>query len=155
VTNHYPTNDDLKLDSVLSFIPISLQTALFVGKDTRLKIDPVGHAMIQAVCSQAVLVPLQVGLAVQIHHLCRLKFIVETLHEMGVCSLYAEMIRIEKNTADCVEPEVLGRDEDLLGTSVLFAVDNVDHNINTLDGKGTFHWRGSLLPSLSREVRLN
>jgi hypothetical protein len=52
--------------------------------------------MIQAVRPQAVLAPLLVGLAVQIHHLCRSKFIVETLHEMGFCSSYAEVIKFEK-----------------------------------------------------------
>ena len=62
----------------------------------------------------------------------------ETLHEMGFCSSYAEVIRFEKNAADCVEPDVLGGNVNLLGMSVLFA-DSVDHNIITIDGKGTFH----------------
>ena len=41
-----------------------------------------------------------------------------------------------------MEPEVLGGNEDLLGTSVLFAADNVDHNIITLNRKGTLHGMG-------------
>ena len=60
---------------------------------------------------------------------------------MGFCSSYTEVIRFEKNAADCVEPDVLGGNVDLLGMSVLFA-DNVDHNIITIDGKGTFHGMG-------------
>ena len=47
---------------------------------------------------------------------------------MGFCSSYAEVIRFEKNAADCVKPDVLGNHVNLLGMSVLFA-DNVDHNI--------------------------
>ena len=61
---------------------------------------------------------------------------------MGFCSSYAEVIRFEKNAADCVESDVLGGNVDLLGMSVLFAADNVDHNIITIDGKGTFHGMG-------------
>ena len=52
------------------------------------------------------------------------------------------MLRFEKNAADCVEPDVLGGDVDFSEMSVLFAADNVDHNIITIDGKGTFHGMG-------------
>ena len=41
-----------------------------------------------------------------------------------------------------MEPDVLGGDVDLLDMSVLFVADNVDHNIITIDGKGTFHGMG-------------
>ena len=142
VGNQYPSSDDLKFDSSLSFIPTSMRTALetlFVGKDTRCKVAAVGLAIIQAVRPRAVIAPLQIGLAVQIQHLYRSKNIVDTLHKMGFCSSYTEVIRFEKNAADCVEPDVLGGDVDLLDMSVLFAADNVDHNIITIDGKGTFH----------------
>ena len=61
---------------------------------------------------------------------------------MEFCSSYAEVIRFEKNAADCVEPDVLGGNVDLIGMSVLFAADNIDHNIITIDGKGTFHGMG-------------
>ena len=43
-----------------------------------------------------------------------------------------------KNAADCVEPDVIG-DVDLLDMSVIFAADNVDQNIITIDDKETFH----------------
>ena len=52
MTNQYPSGDDLKLASSLSFIPTSLRTALetlIVGKDTRRKVAAVGHVIIQAV----------------------------------------------------------------------------------------------------------
>jgi len=85
VTSQYPSSQDLQLDSALAFIPTSLLTALdtlFAGKDTRRKVTAVGQAIIQAVRPRAVLAPLQVGLAVQTHHLYRSKFLVDTLHEM-------------------------------------------------------------------------
>ena len=45
---------------------------------------------------------------------------------------------MEENAADCVEPNVIG-DVYLLDMSVIFAADNVDQNIITIDGKGKFH----------------
>ena len=40
-----------------------------------------------------------------------------------------------------MEPDVLGGDTDLLEMSVLYADDNVDHNLITLDGKGDISWK--------------
>ena len=113
---------------------------MFVGKKTRHKVAAVGHAIIQAVRPRAVIAPLQIGLAVQIHHLYRSKIIVD--HKMVFISSYTEVIRFEKNAADRVEPDVLAGDVDLLDMSVLFAADSVDHNIITIDGSGTFHGMG-------------
>ena len=49
--------------------------------------------------------------------------------------------RFEKNAADHVAPDMLiGEDIDVVDTTLLFAGENVDHNI--LDGKGTFHGMG-------------
>ena len=39
---------------------------------------------------------------------------------------------------------MLGEDSDSTSTTLLFAADNVDHNIVTLDGKGTFHGMGMI-----------
>jgi 5'-3' exonuclease len=145
VTNEYPSTETLKLDSALNYIPDTLRTMLnsmFVGKDIQRKVASIGQAIIQAVRPRAVIAPLQLGLAVQAHHLYRSKFIVDTLCEMGFCSSYGEVLRFEKNAADCVAPDMLG--EDIEDVTLLFAADNVDHNIATLDGKGTFHGMGMI-----------
>ena len=83
LTNQYPSAKSLKLDSALSFVPVTLRTllnGLFVGKETRRKVAGIGHAIVQAVRPRAVIAPLQVGLAVQAHHLYRSQFLVDTLH---------------------------------------------------------------------------
>ena len=61
---------------------------------------------------------------------------------MGYCSSYSEVQRFEENAAASVGQDVLGGTIDRLDTALLFAADNVDHNIITLDGKGTFHGMG-------------
>ena len=63
---------------------------------------------------------------------------------MGLCSSYGEVLRFEKNAADCVAPDMLGEDIDMADTTLLFAADNVDHNVLTIDGKGTFHGMGMI-----------
>ena len=72
----------------------------------------------------------------------RSQFLVDTLHGMGVASSYKEVLRFEKNAADSVAPDMLADDIDVLDMTLLFAGDNVDHNILTIYGKGTFHGMG-------------
>ena len=148
VTDHYPDSDTLKLDSALHYIPDTLRAlldTLFVGTDTRRKVAGIGHAIAQAVRPRAIQVPLQIGLAAQMQHIYRSKFLVDTLSEMGFCSSYGEVLRFEKNAANSVPPDVLGDDIDQLDATLLFAADNVDHNIITIDGKGTFHGMGMIV----------
>ena len=67
----YPTTAELKLAAALDFIPVSLRLLLqhlFVGKDTSRKVASIGQAVVQAVRSRVVMVPLQLGVAVQMHH---------------------------------------------------------------------------------------
>ena len=77
------------------------------------------------------------------HHHFRSKFLIYILSAMGYCSSYSEVQRLEENAASSIAPDVL----DGLHTPdkmVLFAADNVDHNIVTLYGKGTLHGMGML-----------
>ena len=53
--------------------------------------------------------PLQIALSLQMHHLYRSKFLVDTLSVMGFCSSYSEVVRFEKNAADVIAPTSLGQ----------------------------------------------
>lgn len=144
MTDQYPSSKSLKLDSALGYLPPSLRTmlnSLFVGIDKDEKVASIGQAIIQAVRPKVLVVPLQIGLASQLHHVFKSKFLVDTLSVMGFGSSYGEVQRFEKNAASVVASDVLGGG--LLGM-VLFAADNVDRNILTLDGKGTFHGMGMI-----------
>ncbi len=61
---------------------------------------------------------------------------------MGFGSSYEEVLRFEKNSADLTVPDMVVNYMDLLDIGLLFAGDNVDHNILTLDGMGTLHGMG-------------
>ena len=58
-----------------------------------------------------------------------------TLYAMGFCSSYSEVQRLRKTPQHLLL---------LTYTALLFAADNVDHNIITLDGKETFHGKGMI-----------
>ena len=96
-------------------------------------------------CAQELLLHLySFGVAVQMHHLLRSRFLIDSLSTMGFASSYPELQRFEMHAACSLAPDVLGGDIDILSQSLLFAGDNVDHNIITLDGKGTFHGMGKI-----------
>lgn len=144
-TDEYPKTSSLECQSALDYLPLSLRCLLenlFVGKDIHRKVASIGQSVVQAVRPRAVVAPLQLGLAVQLHHHFRSRFFVDSLSAMGYCSSYSEVQRFEENAAASVGQDVLGGTIDRLDTALLFAADNVDHNIITLDGKGTFHGMG-------------
>ena len=147
VSDEYPKTCELKLEPSLEFVPESLRLMLqllFVGKDVSRKCASIGQSIVQAVRPQAVIAPLQLGLCVQMHHLFRSRFLIDSLSAMGYCSSYSEVQTFENNAAAAIAPDMLGGDIDILEMALLFAADNVDHNIVTLDGKGTFHGMGMI-----------
>ena len=75
-----------------------------------------------------------------LHHLSGSRHIVDLLHKLGFCSSYDEVKTFERSAA-------LHQGVDLYGVGpgsscIQFVADNVDHNLKTLDGEGTFHGMG-------------
>ncbi|KAK7111484.1 hypothetical protein V1264_011106 [Littorina saxatilis] len=140
----YPSPTQIgDLPSNLQYLPPSLvlflKTLLHEKKEPDIKVAAIGQALAQAARPKILLAPLQVGLAVELHHLFGSKFIVEHVNKLGFCSSYAEVRRFEQCAA-------VSQGVDLYGTvpdsRIQFVADNVDHNIRTLDGTGTFHGMG-------------
>ena len=146
-TDEYPKTSSLECQSALDYIPLSLRCLLenlFIGNDIPRKVASIRQSVVQAVRPRAVVAPLQLGLAVQLHHHFRSRFLLDSLSAMGYCSSYSEVQRFEENAAASVGQDVLSGTIDRLDTALLFAADNVDHNIITLDGRGTFHGMGMI-----------
>ena len=93
----------------------------------------------QCVRPKAIIAPLQLGLAVQMHHHFAPKFLIETLNSHGFCASYSTVKKYERTAAVAQGNDVLGLET---GDFVQFSADNVDHNIRTLDGLNTFHGMG-------------
>ena len=80
---------------------------MLVGKDTRKQEACIGHIIVQGVRPRAVIVPLPIGLAIQMHHHFRSKFLIDILSAMGYCTSYSEVQRFEENAASSIAPDVL------------------------------------------------
>ena len=139
----YPTRDQMSsTDMALQFIPKSLLTllqGLFVGKHTDLKVASIGQAIMQATRPRVLLAPLQCGLATEMHHQFSSRFIVDTLHKHGFSCSYSEVQKFEKSAALTHGSEL---PEPGTGKFIQYVGDNVDYNIRTVDGFGTFHGMG-------------
>lgn len=143
VTDAYPSLDTIKsVDSAVAYVPNTLQVLLrtmFAGKNFDTKLAAIGQAIMQAIRPRNMLTPLQLGLGVQMHHHFASKFLINTLHKYGFSCQYNEVIQFERNAA-----VALGKDlpENPQGCHIEFVADNVDHNLSTIDGTGTFHGMG-------------
>ena len=113
---------------------------LFAGQNTEKKQVSLGHAIIQSTRLRGIIAPLQLGLAIQMHHHFGSKFLVDSLHQHGFCCSYGEVQKFLRSASVSTQDIALPSENQL----VQFAADNVDHNIRTLDGLGTFHGMGMI-----------
>jgi len=127
----------------MNYLPPSLvlflKTLLHDKKEPDINIASIGQAIAQAARPKVLLAPLQIGLSVELHHLFGSKYIVEHLNRLGFCSSYAEVKRFEQCAALSQGVNVYGTIPD---SCIQFVAGNVDHNIRTQEGTGTFHGMG-------------
>lgn len=139
----YPINEDMaSVEQAMEFVPdllrIFLRTIL-TGKNIDLKLASIGQAIIQGARPRVILAPLQLGLGVQMHHHFSSKFLIDTLYSHGFCSSYTAVQNFERSAAVTQGTDIPGF---MPGCFIQHVADNVDHNIRTLDGLGTFHGMG-------------
>ena len=141
----YPTSEDIASErSNLDYLPTSLRSLLcqlIPVKDNGLIVAAIGQSVVQSARPRTLLAPLQIGLAVQLHHMFGSRFLVTTLNKLGFCASYAEVQKMELNAAATVQgtPSAC---QPVDGQCLQYVADNVDHNIATLDGNGTFQGMG-------------
>uniref|UniRef100_UPI00358E9E7E uncharacterized protein n=1 Tax=Myxine glutinosa TaxID=7769 RepID=UPI00358E9E7E len=136
----YPTGEEMSsTEEAMKFIPQSLLAflqVLFVGQNVDLKVASIGQTIMQATRPRILPAPLQFGLATEMHHHFASRFIVDTLYKHGFGCSYSEVQKFEKNAAFTHGTELPAPRP---GEFIQHVGDNVEHNIRTLDGFGTFH----------------
>ena len=122
--------------------PLSLLILLLEGIikaiDAGVKGSSIGQSIMQAARPHVLLAPLQIGLAVQLHHHFSSRFLIKSLHKHGFYSSYKETAIYEQNAAVNQGTTIPSHESQF----VQYAAENVDHNIRKLDGHNTFNGRG-------------
>lgn len=140
----YPSSGVIEnIETNLKYVPLSLRVFLtnIFGKknNSDIKVAAIGQAITQAARPKVLLAPMQFGLGVELHHLFASRYLIDHLNRLGFSCSYDAVKTFEQNAAREQGTEIDGISE---GSCVQFIADNVDHNLCTLDGMGTFHGMG-------------
>ncbi|KAG1676109.1 hypothetical protein GQR58_014439 [Nymphon striatum] len=151
---NYPEANEIRsLETNLVYLPETLRKFLndiFSEKSKDLKVASIGQCIVQMTRPRLVLAPIPFGIAVQMHHQFGSRFLIDSLASHGLCASYSEVINYSKCAASCFH----GTDIPMEGHFALYIADNVDHDLKTLDGHGTFHGMGiiaAVTPGLRRQ----
>ena len=64
----------------------------FYKDENDVKLHAIMHTIIQNIRPRTVIAPLQVGLAVQMYHHFKSRYLEDALHSLGFCSSYSEVL---------------------------------------------------------------
>ena len=118
---------------------------LFLEKNSDRKIASIGRAIIQATCPRVLIAPLQIGVAVQMHHHFGSKFLIDTVFAYHILKFK----KLELSAEDAQDKEIPGF---IPVQFAQFIADNVDHNVRTIDSANTFYGMG-IIAVRNPEVR--
>ena len=144
----YPSVDDIANEGTDAWIPSSLQTFLQYLIPTKLKRKCIGQCITQASRPRSILCPVTFGLGVELESTFGSKWLINHLHRLGFNISYDEVVRYKESAIEQGENKPLEESE----VFVQWAADNVDHNIVTLTGKGTFHGMGLISMKYSSQL---
>lgn len=140
----YPTSEEIQSQ----WIPDSLR--LFMSSFTKsiVKQESIGQSIVKSTSHQQ-LPPLLFALAVEVDHIYGSRWLNDELYKLGFAVSYNEVTRFKQA---CVVTQSIDDQIKRLSSEssfTQFIADNVDHNISTLDGKGTFHGMGIIASTVN------
>ena len=99
---------------------------------------------------RSVITPALFGLGVELDHVFGSKWLINELSQLGFSVAYNEVNRYKQSVIQSESLEKL-LTEYPQGTFTQWVADNVDHNVATLSGEGTFHGMGIIAVSTSKD----
>ena len=131
-------------------MPCHLQTLMKTIVLSELKQNSIGQCIVQGAKPRSIIALTLFGLGIELDHLFGSKWLINELSMLGFSITYDEVKRYKQSV---IQSESL---ENLLteypqGTFTQWVVDNVDHNVATLNGEGTFHGMGIIAVSSSKD----
>jgi len=116
-----------------------------------LKVECLGQCIIKAAMPRYCLPSIPFALGVEVDHMFGSRWLNSQLFSLGLAISYAEINRFKQgvfmseNTTDILKSQATE------GSFTTFIADNVDHNIATLDGRGSFHGMGIIAVTTNKE----
>lgn len=102
------------------------------------KITTICHAVMCAARPRSYFSSLQVALSVMLHRKFGSRRIIDIFSNLGLCSSYDEALLCQDSFLLHGQPNIKE------GVFSQWVFDNADHNVNTIDGKKTFHSMGGI-----------
>ena len=112
----------------------------------------IGQAIVTAARPRSSLSPILFGIAVEMDHMFGSKWLLGELSSLGFSNTVDEVTRYKQSVVCNEDPDDFikrARQECFFGQ---WSADNVDHNVRTLDGKGTLHGMGIVLSTTGANV---
>ena len=155
----YTSPDEMESSAKnVEYLPKSLRMFLdnlFVGKEKSVLLASIGQAIMQQVRPKTLIVPLQLGLGIQMHQHFASRFLTDSLNKHGFCVSYSEVLKYEHCAAVHQGTKIPGVSESRSAKPTHFihhVADNTNYNSRTLDDHNTFHGMGiisSVTPAVS------
>ena len=147
-TDQYPLSHDIRdRDSNRQWIPSLLVAFMenIIGND--LKLVSLSHCIVQAARPRTVISPIQFGVGVSLDHVFGSKVLLNFLARLGLCITSDESNRFKQCVVQCSTDDNIPTDGSCFNQ---WSADNVDHNINIVDGQGSFHGMGVISVDILR-----
>ena len=136
----YPTIHEIEdSEKNKEWVPESLQLLLTHIVPSTLKQVSIGQCITQAARPRSVMCPIVFGLGVQFEKSFASKWLLNQLHKLGYSISSSEVLRYKQSAIESTTLEPVESSEN---NFYQWVADNVDHNLVTLTGKGTFHGMG-------------
>ena len=140
----YPTIESILNTEKTSLVPNSLQILMKYLISSDLKRESISQCIVQAAKPRSSIMPIPFGVGVEVDKTMGSEWLITHLQRLGFSVSYDEVSRFKQSAIAKTEDTIDTNQEPMFAQWV---GDNVDHDIATLTGKGTFHGMGMICSS--------
>ena len=138
--DEYPIESDFtNVDSAKEWVPKLLTVFLENIIKPPTKQTSIGHAIVQANKPKSAISPLLFGIGVSLDHMFGSRILLDFISRLGFSVSYDELCRYKQSLVQSTNSDM---PHSFAHSFTQGSGDNVDHNIKTIDGTGTFHGMG-------------
>ena len=151
-TDTYPLHGEISnIEIGKEWIPSYIRLFMESMMKKELKQVIIGQAIVNAVKSRSCIAPLLFGLEIKIDKVFGSKWLLTELNRLGFSirhdetTRYKQSVVCNEDVSDFIKANLSGQ----------WSADNVDHNVCTIDGKGTLHGMGLIVSTTPGSSLLN